>query len=206
MDELFSLYQTLLDSQLILDHGELSHSDYKNIATLALRLGKIEWTRQFLNTFHRHIAVDFRDNAYQYCLAYLEYESGNEREAKRLLHSMEFTDVYYDLSARHLMVKILYSEQDWETLNYVSIAFEGFLKRNKQISQNNRRNHLNFLSLLKRLVRYHLKAFDLTAQQKTEKKAKLLQMLEKLPTLSQRNWIQAQIDLLPSISQSESSG
>lgn len=193
MEELFLLYKTLIENQLILDNGEISHTNYKNIVTLALRLGHIEWTNSFLYDFHFNISEEFRGNAFEYCLAYFEFETGNKSEAKRLLQNMQFTDVYYEVSARHLLIKIFYAESDWDTLHYFCIAFEGFLKRNKKISQINRTNHLNFLKVFMRLVRYKLKAFDWDQKRKKVKQQQLMTYFNGLSPVSNRKWLVQQI-------------
>lgn len=196
MEELFQLYKTLIDNQLMLDNDEISHTNYKNIVTLALRLGHIEWTKSFLSDFQQNISPEFRANAFEYCQAYFEFETGNKSEAKRLLQNMQFTDVYYEVSARHLLIKIFCSESDWDTLHYFCIAFEGFLKRNKEISQVNRTNHLNFLKVFMRLVRHQLKAFDWNEKRKKEKKQQLMRYLKGLSPVSNREWLEEQIEAL----------
>lgn len=153
LKELFDLYQTLLQNGLILTEGELSHADYKNITTVALRNGDFTWARNFLEAYRKKVADPFRENVYNYCLATLFLENEEYDRAVRLLHKVQFTDLQYQVSARYVLIKAYYEMEEWDSLEYMIKAFLNFLRRNKGISPANRTNHKNFLKILKRILR-----------------------------------------------------
>ncbi|MEM7660326.1 MAG: hypothetical protein AAF399_29745, partial [Bacteroidota bacterium] len=196
MPELLQLYQHLLATELLLEEGRISHSQYKNISTLALRLGESDWAKTFLETYADLVQEPFRENAYQYGLAYHEYTTGKLGAARKRLQQMNFTDVYYEISARHLMLKTLWEEADWETLRYVSTAFAGFLKRNKEVSPANRHNHLNFLKILKRLIRFQERADTWEADKLAAENRSISTLVQELEPLAQRKWLQEQASKL----------
>lgn len=151
--ELFHLYQNQLLSGIMLENGHLIHTDYKNIVTVAIRQNELEWVAGFIEQYRDRVIPQFRANVYNFCRAsYLE-AVGETSAAIRLLQQVEFTDVYYQLSAKHLLLRAYYKVEDWETLHFFVLSFRSFLQRNQEISQQNRRNHLNFLKLFLPLLR-----------------------------------------------------
>jgi hypothetical protein len=153
LEESFQVYQHMLAADLLSVNGYLSHTDVKNIATSAIRMGEFEWAGTFIDAARTQVAAPYAQNVYTYCLALLYAGSGREREAIRLLQEVQFTDVYYALSARNLLLQIYFDQQDWDALAYQVKAYQWFLRRNSTISRRNRNLHLQFAKFFKRLVR-----------------------------------------------------
>ena len=131
---LLRLYQKLLSSEIMLEQGVLAHSDFKNIVTLALRLGEFEWTKSFMDTYGRAIDKAHRSNALGYAEALFWAETGQRRKAIRKLNEVRFSDVFYDLSARHLLARTYWEAGEEEALRYHLNAFQLFVSRSKEIS------------------------------------------------------------------------
>ncbi|MEM6347909.1 MAG: hypothetical protein AAF927_28725 [Bacteroidota bacterium] len=143
--ELLSLYQSQLSSGVMLENGHLVHTDFKNIVTVGLRQKEIAWVEGFMEQYKERVIPQFRINVYNFCKASLLEAKGQISAAIRLLQQVEFSDIYYQLSAKHLLLRCYYKVEDWETLHFYSLSFKAFLQRNQEISQQNRRNHLNFI-------------------------------------------------------------
>jgi len=157
LEELFGLYRFLLQSGLILEEGYLTQWDYKNAITVGLRLNNVGWTEQFIHEYKDQISPAFRENAFNYNLSNFYFETNELGKALQLLQSVEFTDVYYNLSARSLLLKIYYQQGDTEALYALSEAFKVFLKRNKLVSQYQSKVHLNLIKLVKKTHKLRLK-------------------------------------------------
>ncbi|MEM7040176.1 MAG: hypothetical protein AAF570_24625 [Bacteroidota bacterium] len=80
---------------------------------------------------------------------------GAYSNAKKLLREVEFTDVYYHLDSKALLLKTYFELRDWEPLESLIEAFRIYLRRNKMISDYQRKVYLNFLKFAKKLYRYH---------------------------------------------------
>ncbi len=143
--ELLDLYKRQLLSGLMLENGNLVHTDFKNIVTVGLRQQELAWVEDFMEQYKERVILKFRANVYNFCRASLLEAKGQVSQAIRLLQQVEFTDVYYQLSAKHLLLRCYYEVEDWETLHFYSLSFKAFLQRNQGISPQNRRNHLNFI-------------------------------------------------------------
>jgi hypothetical protein len=117
-----------------MNHDYLSQWEYKNIVTLGLRLKENKWVRDFIRKHLHHLAPHERKNALTYNSAMLGYHEKNYRLTLKLLREVEFSDLYYALDSRSLLMKVYYETDDPETLLYHISAFKIFLRRNKFIS------------------------------------------------------------------------
>ncbi|MBI2270764.1 MAG: hypothetical protein HYU69_10480 [Bacteroidetes bacterium] len=152
--ELFDLYESLLKTKIIFEDKYLSQSDYKNIVSIGLRLEKFEWTKTFIEQYKNSIAPEFRENAYEYNLASYYYSKHDYKNALKLLQKVEFTDVFYHLGAKSMLLKMYYELEEVEPFYSGIDAFKVYLGRNKQISPDQRLSHKNLVTLTK-------KAFDI---------------------------------------------
>lgn len=153
--EILKLYKNLLARKIIFEGKYLSQWDYKNIATIALREEEYEWTKKFILEYKEHIVPEFRDNAFAYNMASYYYAVENYKDALKLLQKVEFTDVFYHLGSKSLLLKAYYEMDNAESFYSLISAFRVYLRRNKYISQSQFTNHLNLINLAKKL--YDLK-------------------------------------------------
>lgn len=148
--ELLNLYKYLLKIELIFEGKYLSQWDYKNITTIALRQEDYDWTKNFLLTYKHHIAPEFRENAFAYNMSTYYYATEKYKEALKLLQKVEFTDVFYHLGSKSLLLKAYYETDNGESFYSLIAAFRVYLRRNKKISDVQVTNHFNLINLAKR--------------------------------------------------------
>lgn len=153
LGKLFQLYQKQLENEVIFDRGELAHTDYKNIVTVGLRLREYDWVKDFIYELKERVQSSYRENVFNFSLASYYFETGQAKQAIRLLQGVSFTDVYYQISARQLLLRIYYDTDELESALYQIDAFGVFLRRNREISSKNRTQQINFLRWLKHLIR-----------------------------------------------------
>jgi len=153
MQELFSIYQQLLQNHLIIENGLLAHPHYKNIVTLGLRLKKYDWTEQFIEEYKGFLQNHIRENAYHFNLATYYYEIGELNKVVELLNRAIFTDIYYEISSKYVLIKVYYDLKEFGLLSYLVLSFDKYVRRNKSLSSINRQGILNFLTVLKRLAK-----------------------------------------------------
>ncbi|MCX6352184.1 MAG: hypothetical protein NTX03_10015, partial [Bacteroidetes bacterium] len=152
LEELLALYQTMIEKKIIFEEGELASSDYKNIVTLGLRSGKVAWVEEFIHTYKDYVPASIRDNTFNYNLAFLLYYKKEFGKALKLLQSTEFTDVYYLLDGKSLLLRTYYELNEDEPFYSLCDAFTNYLKRNKLISEYQRTVYLNFVKFAKKLM------------------------------------------------------
>ena len=167
--ELFDIYKYLLDSRIIFDEKEmLASSDFINMVTVALRMKEYNWAESFVEQNHIYLHEIEQQSVYHLNLAKIFYEKKNYKEALQRIQFHHFDDVYYDISARYLMIKIFFDEEEDETLSYAIRSLQLMLKRKKGISSFNKTSCLRFLKSLKYIVRLrdYLRRRDFEAAKK----------------------------------------
>lgn len=153
LQELFELYQTGLEQRILIEDGVLSPWKFKNIVSAGLRLGHFDWVEGIMADYGQYLPDDYRSTAVLYNRANLLYHQGEFSEALRLLNQVEFSDVYYSLDTRKIMLMIYFQQQATEPLLSLVSSFRLFLRRNKLISDRNRSAYKNFIDLVQLLWR-----------------------------------------------------
>lgn len=153
LQELFDLYIALLEREIIFEENYILQQHFKNIVTVGIRLQQYGWTEDFIVRYSKRIEPDARKNAYTYNMAALYYAKGAYSGALKLLREVEFTDIYYHLDSKSLLLKTYFELRDWEPFMSLIEAFRIYLRRNKMISDYQRKVYLNFLKYAKRLSR-----------------------------------------------------
>ena len=153
IEESLNLYVKGIESKLLLENNYLSPWTFKNVVKLGLRLERYDWTEQFIQTHHQMLEENFRKDALQYNLADLYYYKGDNNKAIEHLRNVEFTDVYYALDSREMLIRIYYELGEDESLTSLIASFSIYLKRNKIISNKVKQTYLNFITILKLLLK-----------------------------------------------------
>lgn len=179
--ELFKLYKILLDKNLMFEKGYLSLLDYKNIVTVGNRLGEFDWVYEFLHDFKNKLKPKERENAFNYNLAAYYYAVKQYDNAIQLLSTVEFSDIYFEISGKYILLKTYYDTNEFEPLEYLIKSFKIFIQRNKTIAGDYKKGIDNFLTMLKQIVRLK---HDKAVLRNTEFKEKFLKAEEKLANTS----------------------
>lgn len=193
LPELFGLYQWLLETGYILENGNLSQWDYKNIVSAAHRLEKYQWAAQFLEEWKAYLPESDRENAYNYNRAVLHYAQKEYGPALRVLQTVEFTDVYYALGARGLMLKIYYEMGEYEPLYALLESFKVYLKRNKHISNYQKTIHLNLIKLLRRLTNLRMRHLASRSAVGEKQLSKLREKIEETGQMANMTWFERKL-------------
>lgn len=148
--EVFNLYQLGLEQETFLENGILSRFSYKNIVTAALKLGETDWVEQFLEQYSALLAPEFRAHYERFCRAKLSYQQRDYDRVQSLLHELSFDDVFLELDARVLLLKIYFETSEWRLLEGFLTAFERFVGRKKMLAYHapNYRNIIQFSTKL----------------------------------------------------------
>jgi hypothetical protein len=165
--ELFDIYKTTLGNRVLLTEGFLSHRDFKNIVTISLRLRELKWAEEFIPKYVPELQSAERENARMYNTANVLFHKGDFSGALRLLQQVDFSDVFYDLDARSIVLKTWFELDEDESFEYHAAAFRTFLKRNKSVSEYQRTIYENLIFYTARLMKAGAKQKQI-AQLRTE--------------------------------------
>jgi hypothetical protein len=179
--ELFELYHLLLQNGLLTEDGHLSPQHYKNIVFVALRLDEVAWCRQFIEDYRNALPPNHQNDAYYYNLAYWHYFKKDYAKTLQLLNRIGFTDVFYFLDSRSLLLKTYYELDEIDALLGLMDTFRSNLQRNKQISTYQKTIYLNLVKVVKKLARLH--------PSNKAQFQKLKQFVETNRQIADRNWV-----------------
>lgn len=196
LEELFELYVERIDRGLIYFQGFIAPSDVKNIVTLGIRIGKLDWTAEFMNRIEPKIAPQHREHLVNYCFALIHHEKGELKKALRLLHTVHFPDVYFDLGTKTLLMKIYFELDDQEGLESIIHTFRAALRRNRLISTYQRKVHLNLIRFVYKLSVLRVKSITMGPAAFKRQVDRLRKQIETTQEISNINWLYGKLDEL----------
>ncbi len=153
LEELFGLYQVTLRKTIILNNGELNHQHFKNMIALGLRLKQFDWVMDFIETYQDKLPEKVRDNAYTYNMAKVYFSKGDWSMVIEQLQQVEYDAIFYKLDSKALLLKTYYEMGEWMALESLIDSFQILLRRDREVSKQQRSNYLNLVRFVKKLNR-----------------------------------------------------
>jgi hypothetical protein len=150
--EAFDLYKAGLEERHLLDDGVLSRFTYHNIVATGLRLGELEWVRYFIVEYKNRLEKRYRESAFSYNLARLEYESGHYHYVLELLQKANYHDPLLNLAAKTLLLKTYYDLHEYDLLQSHLDAMRNYIHRKRVIGYH-RTNYLNIIRYTEKTIR-----------------------------------------------------
>ena len=152
LEELFKLYQVVIEKKIIFVNNTLSPWDYKNIVTVGIRIKRFVWIEKFIHQYKNILPDEFRDTAYSYNLSKVYFSKNEFGKVIKLLQSIDYQDIFYLLDSKATLLKSFYELKEFETLSRLLDSFKILLNRKKNISKNYRINYLNLIKHAQKLV------------------------------------------------------
>ena len=112
--------------------------------------------KSFIEEYNDQLDPRYRKNAYTYNMAYYHFFLGEYDETLTMLRSVEFTDVYYHLDSKSLLLKTYYELGETEAFLSLVEAFKIYIKRNKLIPVNQKNNYNNLIRFVTKLYKWKL--------------------------------------------------
>lgn len=132
--EAFDLYREGLEKGVFLEHGQLSRFTFKNIAVAALALGELDWTARFIEKYAPFLPEAHRDSYRRFCTAKWCYQNKDYNQVQDLLQHLSSDDVFLELDARLLLLKVYMEQEAWRLLQGFLTTFERFVSRKKKLA------------------------------------------------------------------------
>lgn len=180
MKQAFDLYKQGLKNKVFLKDGFLSIHNYKNILRLGMTQKAYEWTESFLYEFKDWLPKEERENAFNYNLAYYYFHKEDYDNCMDLLRTVRFKDVFNNLDARRMLLRIYYEQEEWNALDSHLDSFQSFVMRQKNIGYHKSAN----LNLVK-ITRMMMKKFPLSKKSK----AQVEKRIKNAEHLAEKNWV-----------------
>ncbi|MEZ4888532.1 MAG: hypothetical protein R3E32_27660 [Chitinophagales bacterium] len=186
--DLFLLYQDMLENVLLKEGGGLNLQHFKNIVTTALRLQEFEWTRKFIEENHKKLPEQDQADAYCYNMGNLNFYQQKFQDAMTNLLKVNSRNLSYNLGAKSILLKSYYELHEEDALFSLIHSFSTYIRRNKVLSDSNKRNYKNMLKFIKKLS--SLKRGE------TKKAEQLLKTLNEKSHVMEKQWLMRKIQAI----------
>lgn len=150
--EVFKIYKKIIIENILLEKNQLSEGVYKNIVTVSLGVGEFEWAENFIEEYSLYLPSDIKENARTFNLAYLYFYQKKYKKVIELLRSIEYRDVIYSLNSKIILLQTYFESNEYLAMDSLIDSFRIFIRRNKVISKNQKREYNNFLNFVKKLT------------------------------------------------------
>jgi len=193
--EAFELYQQMLSNGLLHIKDTLPNWDYTNIVSLGCELQEYNWIEHFIFEQKDQLPKDQKENTFRYNLAAFYYSQKRYDEAIEHLQQVEFSEVYYNLLTRILLIKIYFENQNSKALEYALETFRIFLLRTKQLEDNRRKSGVNLIRFTRKLSRIMEQKNILSKKDYLKKLQTLQAQIEEHTKVLNRSWLLQNIEL-----------
>jgi hypothetical protein len=175
-----------IQKQFLLDNNELNRFVFTNFITIALKLQHYSKAENFIELYNKLIHRTYRKDTINYNLARLFYIKKEYKNAIRILVTISLQDIFWELNAKVIQLKIYFETNDLDLLDNALFNFTQFIRRKKNIGY-----HKDyFLSIVKSFK------YLLNANTKTKKELKI--QIEKMTNSNEpeKDWFVEQLKLI----------
>ncbi|MCB0575861.1 MAG: hypothetical protein KDC61_14995, partial [Saprospiraceae bacterium] len=155
---------------------------FRNLTIIGLKLGEVEWVKNFLDRHPPERICSTRYPAEVCNLNMAEYHFYLKQydEAQEMLSYKLFENPVFSILSDVLLVKIYFETQN-ELLEFRMKALDQKVRRAK-LSQGEKNRYLNFLRKLDKIVKY-------TWQPRNNKREKLIEEIKSTREIIAREWL-----------------
>jgi len=171
-----------------IENEYMSESHYLNTVYMALSIGEMGWTENFINEYKDKLNPSVSNNAFIFSLGLIDMIRKNYGKALEEFAKVKVDDFYYYLRIKYNRLKIYYDIEEYETIFSEIDAFKHYLHKYKEIPAFIQKRATNFLSLLNRTVKAKI-------DNNLDELMELKQILEN-PDIEQRDWLKNKIGIL----------
>ncbi len=187
ISELFELYKSALENEILLVNNEISQWTFKNIVSNALMLKEYEWTEDFIKNYSSSLNIKVRENAVRFNLANLYFSKGDYKEVLKQLQKVQYDEVFYNINSKSFMIRAYYELDEINVLTSFLESFNTYLIRNKDISKVQKTIYIDLVKFTKKLINSHSKS-----------KSELISLKKEIESSSPvgKSWLLEKIDEL----------
>ena len=151
--ETFELYKDLLEKNILTFKGSISPWHFKNITTIGLQVGEIDWVDAFIEQYSSMIPEKFKLNAVSFNSAQVAFKRGDYSKVLRILSTVEYDDITYNLNSKAIQLMTYYETQEIEALYSLMESFRTFLNRHKEFPARKRKSYNNLIRYTKKITK-----------------------------------------------------
>jgi len=183
--ELFHLYKNGIEKEILLNQNQLAVSTFKNMVSVALRVGAYDWVEGFIIHYKDFLPEEVQQNAYCFSMANLYYQKQMLEKASKTIDEVDKLDEHFDINIGQLKVKLAFEQNEKRKFNQTKDKWIHYLNKAKHLSKNNQAMQLSFVQKANQI-------FKATSTEQTELK-QLFQELSTQRNIAERGWLRSRI-------------
>jgi hypothetical protein len=184
--QLFRFYQLALDKGIFIENEQINRFTYKNIVALSLRLGLFDWTKDFITRYTQYLNPSYSATYANYAKGKYAFAIKNYPDALLYLQKVNYEEIFLNLDARVMQLKIYYELSEYEVLEAFLQSFRMFLIRQRKRLMYHYEVYKNIIHFVQALMR-------LPTLSKSQIN-RLRQKITATPTLTEREWLLEKIE------------
>lgn len=151
--ELLSVYDFIIENDIITENGYISPTTFRNYVVMGLRNSQFDRVEQFIRTKAALLEEVHRENAVNFCMARLYWYKKDWNGVIQQIAIVEFKDTFYNLDAKMMLCTSYFELQEIDTLEYLLDSYYTYLHRNKYLSDKKIEAYKPFITYTKRLIK-----------------------------------------------------
>lgn len=189
--ELFDLYRTMDEKDLLIEGNFIPVGKLKNTITAGCRVGEFEWAIALTEKYKNAVKKPIRQNVFHFNMGIIAFYQNDYKTALHHLVRVEHINLAYNIDCRNMIIKAHYEtdqEYDERTLQ-IFRSTEKYFNENKELTPRNKKAYKNFIRTLINIYRIRHWATKMTLESIKEK-------LERQEVNSDKKWLMEKIDEL----------
>ena len=178
------LYQEALENKYLMVEGHLSRFTYRNIASIAVKIGEYDRAERFTADYKSDLKKEEQSSAYHFNLALISYHKQDFDTALSSLQLVDFTDHLFNLAAKVIQLKVYYESDEYDLLESHLDAMQMYVLR-KRIIGYYKINYKNIIKMTRKLLKTN--KFDKLAI------SNLTDEISSLEVLTEKKWLLTQL-------------
>ncbi len=150
-NEIFEMYQTGIQKNILLKKGKLSHFTFSNIVTIGLRLKRFEEVETFIEKNKKLLSGAEKQTYYSFNLAKLLFEKGEFEKVTALYNEKLIKEILLNIQMRILQIKAFYELGEFDICESLISSTDQLLNR-KGILAYHKKVFKNFIKFSKSLI------------------------------------------------------
>lgn len=125
--------------------GYFDSEMFMNIVTIALRVGRVEWAKEFIEINFKKLAPDIMENVRNFTYARLYFKTRELDKALHYISKVTYTDLHMKINARITSITIHYEVGNIEEVLMQIENFRKYIQHDKLLSSGHRKISSNFI-------------------------------------------------------------
>ncbi len=161
--------------------GYFEKEMFMNVVTIGLKLDEIEWTRDFIENYHKKLSPDESENLYNYTISKYYFKTKEYEKARGCIAKVNYSDLHLKINVRITSIMIQYELGNIEEVLMQVENFRKYVQKDKLLNSSHKKITSNFIRFTSAICK---------ARYSSRVNLKIIKEdIEKCDKISNRQWL-----------------